>query len=278
MKTVFFGASSYTLSQIDLLRKDYDLTLVITTELNDTDAVPAYCLKHSIPFVCVHKISKEIIQQISETKADIGVLSYFGLLLPDTLLALFPLGILNIHPSLLPKYRGATPVQTAILNGDTVTGVTIMLLDSHMDHGPIFKQVQEQILLTDTTASLHERLFAKGADLLRFVLPEYINGSLLPTTQDETKATYSAKNLTRKDGYFAMQNPPAPQKLDRMVRAYFPWPGVWMLVTLKDKPVRIKLLPGHMLQVEGKKPVNVKDFLNGYPEAEKMVRTLYGNL
>src|SRR6185503_10774343 len=115
----------------------------------------------------------------------------FGLLLPKEALDLFPKGIINIHPSLLPQYRGAMPVQSALLNGDSATGVSIIKLDEEMDHGPLLAQETAEILPSDTSASLHDRLFEKGAELLTKILPEYINNKLKLTEQDHANATFT---------------------------------------------------------------------------------------
>lgn len=289
MGIVFFGSSSYVLPIIEVLRKNFDLKLVITTEKNPSDAVPAYCLKNKIPYLSVSS-SSDLIHNSSFIihHSSLGVLADFGLIIPKEILNLFPKGIINIHPSLLPKYRGPTPVQTAILNGEKITGASIMKVDEQIDHGPILGQEKEKILDTDTSDILYKRLFTKGANLLPKVLNLYLEGNLNPVAQNHTKATFT-KPLTRQDGFIdiskithsANSGQKSKTKLDRMIRAYFPWPGVWTRLRLdyggQAKLKIVKLLPNQKLQVEGKKPVSYKDFLNGYPEA-KQIHTLLKNL
>jgi len=289
LKIIFLGSSKFVIPILEVLRKNFDLRLVLTTEKNATDAVPAYCIKNKIPYLSVQQFSNLTIQQLEKTKAPVGILADFGIIIPKQILNLFPKGIINIHPSLLPKYRGPTPVQTAILNGEKITGVSIIKLDEKVDHGPILGQEKEEILSTDTAETLYRRLFEKGANLLIRVLPKYIKGYLNPTEQNHNNATFT-KPLTRQDGYLDISNATtAVTKIDRMIRAYFPWPGVWTKVqtTSNKKPlttnskksevrsqkleVRIKFLPGNLIQVEGKKPISYKDFINGYPEAKKLL-------
>lgn len=288
MRIVFFGAAKFVLPIIEMLNTNFDLALVVTTERNPLDNVPAYCKKNNIPYVSIKNFS-ECLSEVKKTGAEVGILASFGLLLPSEALNIFPKGILNIHPSLLPKYRGAMPVQTAILNGDTETGVTIIKLDEELDHGPILEQEKEKISSTDTTASLHDKLFVKGTKMLEKIIPGYLQGKIKLQEQQHEDASFTDRNLTRENGYFDIENPPQKEKLDRMIRAYYPWPTVWTKIRIKNQESRIKFLPApsslrareageaipYLIQVEGKKPVSIKDFLNGYPETKKIIEELF---
>ncbi len=164
-----------------------------------------------------------MVKDIQE-KPDVSVLaSYSRILLADELKAI-PHGILNLHPSLLPKYRGPSPVQTAILNGEKQTGVTIIKMDEKIDHGPIVAQSKEIILPADTAETLYQRLFTTGAETLMTILPEYLEGKIELQAQDHSQATYS-KKFSREDGQINWQKP--AKHLDRFIRAMFPWPGAW---------------------------------------------------
>lgn len=210
----------------------------------------------------------------SLNKADLGVVAAYGRILTKNELKTPKYGCINVHPSLLPKYRGPTPVQTAILNGDKETGVTIIKLDEEVDHGPILAQVKEPVFSTDTSESLYKRLFEKGAQLLPAVLKKYRNGRLMPKEQNHPKATYT-KPLTRADGYIDISDTISPERLERMIRAYHPWPGVYTKLKMKNEKLKnIKFLPEQKIQVEGKKPMSYKDFLNGYPEAREIIEKL----
>jgi methionyl-tRNA formyltransferase len=273
MDTIFFGSSYLILPIIEELKNSTRLQLVVTTEKQTTQAVPAYCIKHKIPFISVEKFTKETIEEIQKQKVNFAVLADFGLILPDSLLSLFPKGIINIHPSLLPKFRGPTPVQSAMLSGENETGVSIIRLDNQVDHGPLLTQQTETISDSDTAETLHIRLFEKGAQLLIKTLQRYLEGSLIPKPQDDIKATFT-KRLTRQSGYFASDTPPKTDVIQSLIRAYYPWPGVWTTIELKGEQKRIKFLPDGKVHVQDKKPMSYKDFLNGYPEKREWLKEL----
>ncbi len=258
MKIIFFGSGSYVIPIIEVLKKEFDL-FVFTTEKEKQNLLIKYLKENKINFKSVSLISKK---DILKQKASLSVLANFKLIIPKNILNLFPLGILNIHPSLLPKYRGSTPGQEAILNNDKITGVSIIRLDEKLDHGPILIQKEEKIKEDDTTDSLYQRLFEIGAKLLSQTIKQYIKGEQKLSPQDNSKATYT-KALTRQSGFINYNNP--PKNLKTIIKAYFPWPGVWTKINEK----RIKLLPNEKIQVEGKSKVNYKDFINGYPDFGK---------
>ncbi|MDO8583485.1 MAG: methionyl-tRNA formyltransferase [bacterium] len=294
LKIIFLGSSKFVIPILEILRKNFDLKLVLTTEnpkiQKDTLAsqgdalrsypVVKYCVENKIPYRSVSILSNPDLKSlIINLQSPVAVLADFGLIIPKKILNAFPLGIINIHPSLLPKYRGPTPVQTAILNGEKITGVSIMKLDEEIDHGPILGQEKEEILNTDTSESLYKRLFDKGASLLLKLLPEYLNGSLEPIPQNHKEATFT-KHLTRQDGFIdvSLISHLSSLILDRMIRAYHPWPGVFTKLKINNKELRIKFLPGEKIQVEGKKPMIYKDFINGYPNIKQQLGKLLGQL
>src|SRR6266581_4146753 len=138
MKTIFFGAGQHVIPIINFLHQNYDLKLVVTTEKGEKESVVGYYEQYKIPFLSVQTLKDtSISQKLKAVNAPVSVLTYFGLIVPQSIIDIFPQGIVNIHPSLLPEYRGPTPGQTAILHGDKTTGVSIMLLDQEVDHGPI---------------------------------------------------------------------------------------------------------------------------------------------
>ncbi len=274
--TIFFGASTFVIPIIAYLQNDYDLKLVVTTEKETADAIPQYCKQHHIPYICVKTLKdNDVLKRLSSYHVSFAVLAYFGLIIPKSMIPLFPKGIINIHPSLLPAYRGTTPGQTAILLGETITGVTIMILDNEIDHGPILAREIEPIFPNDTAITLYMRLFTRGVALLQRVLPDYLSGKIQSQHQEHAKATYT-KPLTRKSGFLADTQLVSPGLLERMIRAYFPWPGAWSRVTqLNESNLTgkiVKFLPQEYIQVEGKKPVSYRDFSNGYPEAKMWVK------
>jgi methionyl-tRNA formyltransferase len=154
---------------------------------------------------------------------DVIVVAAYGLILPPSVLALPTYGCINVHASLLPAYRGASPITAAILDGRAETGVTIMLMDEGMDTGPALRRRTEPILPDDTTASLSDRLAAGGASLLVDTLPAWLAGDVAPVPQSELDGEPSICRLIRKEHGLIDWRLPAAQ-IERMVRAYTPWP------------------------------------------------------
>lgn len=229
-----------------------------------------------IKFFPLKKFNKKAVNQFKNLKADVGILAWYGKMLPKEILALPKHGVLNVHPSLLPRYRGPSPVQTAIFNGDKQTGVTIFKMDEQMDHGPILAQFKEEIKPDDTAESLYERLFTLGGQALISILPAYLKGKIAPRQQDHPKATYT-RRLTRDSGKIDWKTPDA--EIERFIRAMHPWPGSWTRVKIPEyrETRRLKILKAHLekgqlvldaVQLEGKKPVTWKQFQQGYPKAK----------
>lgn len=180
-------------------------------------------LNHSIPVIDTKKIDI-LAQEIKKYSPDMGVIFSFGRILPQKILELFPMGIINIHPSLLPKYRGPSPVQGAILNGDDMSGVSIMLLDARMDSGPILAQERIKIQDDEMAQSLLHRLSEKGAQLLIKTIPQYISQKIIPIAQEHEKATYT-QIIKKEDGEIHWSDP--AKKIYLQYRALTPWPGIY---------------------------------------------------
>ena len=192
---------------------------------------------------------------------DLAILVAYGKIIPRAVLEIPKYGFINIHPSVLPKYRGPTPVQNTILNGDEKTGVSIMLLDEQIDHGPVLTQTEMKIADDDTHQSLSEKLFTQGAETLLEIIPDFLAGKLTPKEQNHQEATFTS-HIEKQDGYIKIDNPPKKEQFQKMVKAYFPWPNVWTKIDGKV----IKFLPGDKIQPEGKLPMSAKEFKNGYPQ------------
>lgn len=176
--------------------------------------------KHNIPLLLPNKLS-EIAEQLADFKADIGVLVAYGKIIPQSIIDIFPHGILNIHPSLLPKYRGSTPIETAILDGATKTGVSIMGLVKAMDAGPIYAQKEVALTGTETKQQLTAELLQLGSEMLIEVLPEVLNGTATPKTQNEADATFT-RQLSKNDTLLDQKKP--AEVLEREIRAFQTWP------------------------------------------------------
>ena len=201
--------------------------------------------------------------------ADLAVIAAYGHILTKEELEMPKFGCINVHPSLLPKYRGPSPIQSAILKGDKVSGVSIIKMDEEIDHGPVIYTTKIILSPKDNFESLSKKMFLLAGSVLPKIIKDFLERKLKTVNQNHSKATFTP-HLTKEDGYFDIDNPPTVEKLDKMIRAYFPWPGVWCKWSFgfaQDKKMKIvKLLPNQMIQMEGKKPISLKDFLNGYPD------------
>ena len=259
-------------------------------------AVKSCALEMGLPVFQPPSLRTEGAQgQLAGLGADAIIVAAYGQLLPPSALATPSLGCLNLHPSLLPKYRGPSPVATAILEGEAVTGVTLMLLDEGMDTGPIVAQVEYPLSGAETTGDLTMRLFQAGARLLLDTLGPWTAGEVTATAQDATLAT-TTKRLQRSDGEADWESP--ARELERRRRAFSPWPGLytnWDGKTLKlldvaslpttaaaatpgevvrlesrDTPVGVGTTDGilglKLLQMEGRRALRIEEFLTGYPQ------------
>jgi methionyl-tRNA formyltransferase len=166
------------------------------------------------------------VAQLVSLQPEVIVLAAYGQLLPQSVLDIPAHGCINIHPSLLPRYRGASPVAAAILGGDEFTGVSIMLMDRGLDTGPVLAQAQIPVWPQDTTGSLTARLSRIGAQLVLDVLPRWLKGELQPQPQDESRATSSGM-LSKEDGEIDWHR--SAVDIWRRVRAFQPWPGCYTL-------------------------------------------------
>lgn len=227
-----------------------------------SSAVSLVAEKYGIPTFKPEKLDEDFITtNYSLLTADLFIVASYGKIIPQALLDMAVLGAINVHGSILPKYRGASPIQAAILNGENETGITIMLMDEKMDHGPILTTKKISITDNDTFDSLSRKMSQESVEFLIKTAADFVLGRVKPRPQNHKQATF-CKLLKKEDGYFEIDNPPSPEKLDRMIRAYYPWPNAWTLWKGKI----IKLLPDQMVQMEGKKAVRLADFLRGYAD------------
>ena len=309
MKIVFMGTPIYAASVLeDLISSKHDIVGILTKPDSPngrskkliSSPVKQVALTHKIPLFQPDtlKNNDEITNALKNLGAEVGVVVAYGLILPEFILSSFPLGCLNIHPSLLPKYRGSSPVSTCILNGDTVTGISIIKLESGIDSGPIFAQKKVPIEEMEKCGPLTNRLFNISSLILIDVINKIGSGGMTLKKQYEKEATYT-KKLERADGLINWKD--SANKISNMVRAYDPWPGAHTV--LNNKKLRViesevmlntefiqPFIPGEVLvnkdiivgtgngviklikvQPEGKSVMSAKDFSNGNLQFHKSI-------
>lgn len=285
-KIIFFGNTKYSLIGATIIHKQLSLAQIVTIP---NSPLTTFAREHNIPCFIIKKIDEAAIENLATLHPDFFVVEDYGHILPEILLSIPKKACLNIHHSLLPKYRGPSPAPSALLAGEETTGVTIMKMTKKVDAGDILKQKTYTMKSDETTDSLLTTLNTIGAELLVDVINDY--EKITPQPQKEQDATYTTM-MKKEDGFITTENPPARKKLDRMIRAYYPWPGVWTHIRIKNQEVRIKLLPNipslresdvardesisskFLIQVEGKKPISIKDFINGYPEIKEQIKKI----
>ncbi len=281
LKILFFGNTKFSLIGAQIVHEKLPFSLIVTLPDRPDkkghltpNPLKTFALEQNIPYLLVNKIADETVKQISELEPDFLIVEDYGLILPTELLKLPKYASLNIHHSLLPKYRGTSPAPYAILAGDKTTGVTVIAMNEKVDAGDILAQQKYEIKPHDTTESLLTELNKLGGEIIVPVISDYINKKVNPKKQDESIATFT-KRMSKTDGQIDINKPPSKDKLDRMIRAYYPWPNAWALININGKEKIVKFLPEQKIQVEGGKPMSVKDFLNGYPETGEILKELF---
>jgi methionyl-tRNA formyltransferase len=265
MKTriVFMGSPDFAVPALCALAAVYPVVGIVTQPdrpsgrgmIMTPPPVKLMAVELGIPFIQPEKLrSSEAFQQLVDWAPDLIVVAAFGQILRQNVLDLPPLGCVNIHGSLLPRHRGAAPIQAAILAGDAETGITIMKMDAGLDTGPMLRQRAIPIDPQDTGGSLFEKLSKLGGELLLETLPDYISGRLSPLPQPETGATYFGM-IKKEQGLLDFSQP--ADELERRIRAFSPWPGTftfWNGAPLKIHKAHISELmasTGSRLVVDG---------------------------
>ena len=295
-RIVFMGTPDFALPSLRQLIAAHDVVAVVTQpdrpagRSKQLKASPVKQLAAStgIPTLQPRRIREPgTMQALAGLDADLFVVVAFGQILPQAVLDIPRQGTLNVHASLLPRWRGAAPIQAAIRAGDAESGVTIMLLDAGLDTGPVLSRHALALERDETGQSLHDRLALLGADLLSQTLPRYLAGDIAPQPQDEALATY-APQLKKSDGRIDWTRPAA--EIERLARAFTPWPGTFtqwkgqQLKVISGRAAEGNLPAGQVdelkgmiaigtgegvylpsaLQLAGKKNLPVADFVNGY--------------
>jgi len=306
MGTPEFAENIFRKTCPELLSRGFEIIAVITAldkpvgrkQVLSSSPVKKWALEGNFEVLEPDKIRKpEWVAKIRELAPDLIILCAYGQIIPKEILDIPKHHALNIHPSFLPKYRGASPIQSVILNGEKETGVSLMIMDTEMDHGSIIGNSKFEIRNSKITyKELENQLIDAAAELLIKTLPDYINGKIKPQEQDHSQATF-CKLIKKGDGKIDWNK--SAEEIERKIRAFQEWPesytgfngkilkiidadfenpstalgaskktGEVFLTEQKELAVQTGngILILKTIQLEGKKPTTAKDFLNGYPE------------
>ena len=247
VRIVFMGTPSLAATLLEaLVREKYQVVAVVTQtdkpvgrkQEQKPSAVKEVALRYSLSLEQPGKLDTEAIKKIRDWKPDLLVVAAYGKILPEELLKIPGLGCVNVHPSLLPRWRGASPIQNALLAGDTETGVTLMLMDKGMDTGDIISQEKISIETTDTQEVLREKVAQTGEKLLLETLPLWVKQKITPTPQGKEGATL-CQLIEREDGHILFTN--SAESIYNRYRALYPWPGIFAFWKKNYSLQRIKL-------------------------------------
>lgn len=297
-KIVFMGTPDFSVPTLQALIDHHEVIGVVTQPDRPAgrgskvrmSPIKALARQHDIPVFQPVKIRKaDAIQTLAKWDADAYVVAAFGQILPQKVLDIPQYGSINVHASLLPRWRGAAPIHGAIRAGDDETGITIMVMDAGLDTGPMLSKRAIPIADDETGQSLHDKLAQLGGDLLIETLPKYFSGELQPIAQPETGITY-APQIDKSEG--AIDWSQSAEQIERLVRAFTPWPGTFTQwngkqfkihagtigegslasgeVGMIDDAVAIGTGEGvylpHVVQLSGKSRTDIDDFVNGYQD------------
>lgn len=308
IRIVFMGTPDFAAAFLQaLIQNKYQIVAVFTQpdkpqgREHETifSPVKTIAVPNNIPVEQPVKITDAEIEKLEGMEPDLIIVAAYGKILPKKFLDVAALGCINVHPSLLPKYRGASPIQNALLHGDTETGVSIMLMDAGMDTGPVLAQKTLTIDPNDTAETLEQKLITDAVPLLIETIPRFIKGEVTPVEQDPSHATL-CELIEREDGRI-FWNQDAKSIFDRY-RALTPWPGLFTYwkKSAEGSPLRLKIIllsyqkndPAikhsygevfevgekigiatdlgvifpETVQLEGKEVVPIRDFVRGYPQ------------
>jgi len=308
MNALFFGTPDFVIpvAQSLLNTDNCKLSAVVTApdrpvgrdQILKPSPVKQWAEENKTSVLTPEELDDSFQHSVLSFQPEIGILAAYGKIIPKEIIDLFPKGILVVHPSLLPKYRGASPAQAAIVCSDQETGVSIILMDEQMDHGPIVYQFRSSIKPDDTADSLYQRLFQETAQELPSIINDWVSNKIQVTPQNHDEATFT-RLLKKENGFIPWEylqkamagqlkvDWPVPflknysllldsSSLERLIRALSPWPGAWTSIEIINHKsnsmnrLRLKILKAHVennllildqVQLEGKKPVSWKQFL-----------------
>jgi len=284
IKIIFLGTPEFAVKPLEALISasgiGYEIKGIITApdkpigrkQILTSSPVKLLAEKHNLP-IFQPKNKTELLEIMKKLRPDLAIVAAFGIILTKEMLDIPKYGFLNVHPSLLPRWRGASPIQSAILAGDEKTGVSIILLNEKMDEGPILVQKELKVEKRNLK-ELENNLSELGAQLLIETIPKWIDEEIKPREQNSSNATYT-KKIEKEDGLIDWNE--TPEITERKIRAFTPWPGAYtfidgkpacagrrLIVTeaeIKNTSLKIK-----RVKPEGKNEMNFRDYLAGNPD------------
>lgn len=279
LRFVYFGTPQFAVIVLEELEaKGYLPSLIVTAPdkpkgrklVLTPSEVKTWGEAHNIPVITPDTLkSDELVKELQKVNADVFIVAAYGKIIPKHILDIPQYQTLNVHPSLLPRFRGSSPIESVILSDETCTGVTIMKVDEDTDHGPVIAQRERIINNWPPRASELTRDLAHfGGKLLAEIIPEWLNG-LQSFPQDHTRATFT-KKITKEDGLIELGGDALRNY--RKIRAFDEWPTVYFFTKHADKEIRIKIIDAHLEEEklmitrvvpEGKKEMDYEDFLRG---------------
>jgi methionyl-tRNA formyltransferase len=297
VQIVFMGTPDFAVPVLKALIERYDVIGVVTqpdrpagrNRQVQPSPIKVVAQEAGIPAFQPEKLRRtEAINELKEWQPDVFVVAAFGQILPQAVLDIPPHGSINVHASLLPRWRGAAPIQACIRAGDAESGITIMKMDAGLDTGPMLSQRAIPLAADETGQSLHDKLSILGVELLLDTLPGYLSGEIQPTPQDESGVTY-APQIQKEEGQIQWTQDAI--SIERLVRAFTPWPGTythWNGQQLKihtGEAGKGRAEPGqivktangiavgtgdglfmlHRVQMAGRKAMPIEEFIKGQP-------------
>ncbi len=281
-KIGFFGTGPLAITVLETLSRDYKILPALIVTQPDKEAgrgltltkgaVKIFAEEKNIPLLQPATLKDaDIAEKLSGFGCDIFLVVSYGKIIPENIIESPRYKTVNLHPSVLPKYRGPSPVQATILSNDTDCGITLMLIDKEVDHGPILAQDVFPFEATETTSvALQAMLGTIGARLVADALPLYIEGSLKPHEQEHEKATYTRK-IEKEEGEIFLDSDPKKNILK--FNAHYGWPGTYFFYSHKNKPIRVLVTDASYeegrfilknVKPEGKKEMSFEEFVRGY--------------
>jgi methionyl-tRNA formyltransferase len=259
LRIIFMGTAQLSCASLEKLAGDKNCSVIAVVTQPDKPKGRELKLTPSPVKILAEKLNLPVLQplkardekfisEVRELKPDLIVVVAYGQILPPTILDLPKFGCLNVHTSLLPKYRGAAPIQWAIADGEAETGVTIMKMDAGLDTGPILSVRRTPILPTDDSQILHDRLAQLGAELLVETIPNYVAGKISPHPQPTTGSSYAAK-IKKEDGKIDWSFP--AEKIWNRLRAFTPWPGAFTFLQAEPQPQLLKIWKAQVVEKSG---------------------------